>query len=130
MINLAGLIMTDIPILWIMIAFVVFGGVCLYFTSYRYLLGYFLMGVIFWLLVEGLCWVATTFLGLSLSISYIIALGIVMMVGIWLFSWLSKTSEQLSTRERIEVGNRPMMEKNNSFHQRCIRHHATGESHH
>lgn len=71
----------------------------LLFTPYRYVLGYFLSGMGYWLMIEGLQWLVMSLSSLSLLSSYACAIGlslIPMMVLLAKFDEVSASTAQVN----------------------------------
>lgn len=123
------------------LAVAILGMLALLFTSYRKVVGYFLTGMAYWLMVEGLAWGLRASFSLESLNSYVFAVGLsfipIMMLLIWVenrqetltFS-LPKTLPKLNkakttaTRPSILMaGQRPfMLEQDTDFCQHFIRH--------
>lgn len=73
MLTLAGLTLNS-AWLWVMVTCI--GLVALLFTQYRYVVGYFLAGMLYWLGIEGMQWLLTAISSLNDFHAYILAIAL------------------------------------------------------
>lgn len=118
----------------------ILGMIALLFTSYRKVVGYFLAGMAYWLVVEGLAWGLRASFSLETLNSYVFAVGLSFVPIMMLLTWaenrqnnftfsLPKTKKIIPanpcpTRPSILMaGQRPfLMEQDTDFSQHFIRH--------
>ncbi len=111
----------------------VLGLIALAFTSYRFVVGYFFAGMIYWLLVEGLHWVISQFAtdwAATDTYTLAVACSLLPLVGLLVVASRKRTtaSTNLPTNPRLVAGNRPyMIEKDTDFYQHCVRHTSVTE---
>lgn len=111
---------------------VILGLSVLAFTSYRYVIGYFLVGMVYWLLVEGLHWAVVSLTALTATHAYIAAIAL-SFLPLWaLLSYKPRPKSKPiipDTAMRLRAGQRPfVLEKDTHFYQHCIRHTPVIES--
>lgn len=110
---------------------IVLGFIGLAFTSYRFVIGYFFAGMLYWLWVEGLHWVvgevAPT---LVVSDSYVLAVAISLLPFLWLLRLPRHYVAPQDTLPNLQITagqRRFVLEKDTDFYQHCIRHSAISE---
>ena len=57
------------------------------FTRYRYVLGYFVLGMLYWLAVEGVQWLLSEIFALESPASYVAAIGFSMLPVLVILVW-------------------------------------------
>lgn len=118
----------------------ILGMIALLFTSYRKVVGYFLAGMAYWLVVEGLAWGLRASFSLETLNSYVFAVGLSFVPIMMLLTWaenrqnnftfsLPKTKKIIPANPRptrpsiLMAGQRPfLMEQDTDFSQHFIRH--------
>lgn len=112
----------------VFIGLVVLGMVALLFTSYRFLIGYFMAGMGYWLWVEALHWVVARVLpNLETMDSYFFAFIVSLLPVVGLLVWQPKqrpsTPIAPTTTALLRAGQRPVvLEKDTDFYQHFVRH--------
>lgn len=122
------------------LAVAILGMIALLFTSYRKVVGYFLAGMAYWLVVEGLAWGLRASFSLETLNSYVFAVGLSFVPIMMLLTWaenrqnnftfsLPKTKKTIPANARptrpsiLMAGQRPfLMEQDTDFSQHFIRH--------
>lgn len=118
----------------------ILGMIALLFTSYRKVVGYFLAGMAYWLMVEGLAWGLRASFSLETLNSYVFAVGLSFVPIMMLLTWaenrqnkftfsLPKMKKTIPANPRptrpsiLMAGQRPfLMEQDTDFSQHFIRH--------
>ncbi|MFW2178222.1 MULTISPECIES: hypothetical protein [unclassified Moraxella] len=113
-------------------------------SPYRYLMGYFGIGSLYWCGVEGLNWLIVHLFAGQVDNSYVIAFGLSLLPLCWLLHWQpdsphkkAKRNNRTNVRQSSHfthhwVGSRPViLDKDTSFYQNHVRHTAVfeGECH-
>lgn len=118
----------------LLIVGLVFGLIGLAFTSYRFVIGYFFAGMLYWLWVEGLHWVVNQLAPmLAVSDSYVLAVAVSLLPLLWLLALPHRShnhTDAITTAQtlRMTAGQRPfVLEKDTNFYQHCIKHSAVSE---
>ena len=70
---------TSLTFNWLfLIVLVTVGMLAIAFTPYRFVLGYFMLGMVYWISVEGLHWAVVTLSSLTGTDAYVAAIGLSM----------------------------------------------------
>ena len=79
---------TSLTVNWLfLIALVTVGMLAIAFTPYRFVLGYFMLGMVYWILVEGLHWVVVNISSLTGTDAYVAAIGLSMIPIVIALNW-------------------------------------------
>ena len=118
-----------------LIGLIIIGMIGLALTNYRYLLGYFALGMVYWLGIEALHWLVVNIMpDMGMTNSYVMAIGMSLLPILGLVIWqpkqllMRKTTPQPSSHytqqpHRFGAGHRPfVLEKDTDFNQHYIRH--------
>lgn len=119
------------PMGWSAVIAVV-GLVGLMFTSYRYVMGYFVVGMAYWLGVEGLHWLLVQFFPkLTVSDSYVLAVAMSLLPILALVWWQPRRPtlvDNSPNQHRVGAGQRPfMLQQDTQFYQHFVRHTSVTE---
>ena len=109
------------------------------FTPYRFVLGYFMLGMVYWISVEGLHWAVVTLSSLTGTDAYVAAIGLSMIpivIALNAKPKFNKAVSQATTNQamlkssvQMSAGHRPVvLEKDTDFHQNFVRHASVFES--
>ncbi|MGL5253309.1 MAG: hypothetical protein ACRC7U_09270 [Moraxella sp.] len=101
------------------------------FTRYRYVLGYFVLGMLYWLAVEGVQWLLSEIFALESPASYVAAIGFSMLPVLVILVWQPKPRSTSASANLLprHAGHRPVvLEKDTDFNQKFVRHSAVFDS--
>ena len=114
---------------------VAIGLMGLAFTTYRFVVGYFLAGMLYWLWVEGLHWLVIAIAPrLEVTDSYVLAVALSLLPLMGLLArhsrvTRSKLAAQSQTTARLAAGQRRfILEKDTNFYQQFVRHSSVTEN--
>lgn len=131
-------------VLSVTLAVVMLSSIALWFTSYRYLLFYFIFGMVFWVVIEGLRWAIQFGFDIPNNFAYIYALVVMIASIVGCLSWLNHLQNKQNNLEklaqkndsqppqpRVDVGHRPMaLDTDTNYHEHCVRHRSVSEIQH
>lgn len=129
---------TSLTFNWLLlIVLVTVGMLAIAFTPYRFVLGYFMLGMVYWIAVEGLHWTVVQVSSLTGTEAYVAAVGLSMIPLILALSWkptYRKGQNQqaiLKSSVQQSAGHRPVvLEQDTDFHQNFVRHTSVFDSKH
>lgn len=119
--------------IWTAIIAVSLGLIALLFTQYRYVVGYFISGMLYWFVVESLHWAVMNYSLLTDDNAYILAVALSLLPIIGLLGWQPKKSAKkaYTNANRQQVGQRRFtIEKDTDYHQHYVRHASVTETEH
>lgn len=121
----------------LLIALVTLGMLAIAFTPYRFVLGYFMLGMAYWVFVEGLHWGVVNALSLTGTDAYVVAIGLSMIPILIALNWrptfTRRHTKQVILKSSVQqsAGQRPViLEKDTNFHQHYVRHASVFDSKH
>ena len=129
---------TSLTVNWLfLIALVTVGMLAIAFTPYRFVLGYFILGMVYWIAVEGLHWMVVNASSLTGTDAYVVAIGLSMIPIVFALNWkptyTKSRAKPMSIKSSVQqsAGHRPVvLEKDTDFHQNFVRHASVFESKH
>ena len=133
---------TSLTFNWLfLIVLVTVGMLAIAFTPYRFVLGYFMLGMVYWISVEGLHWTVVTLSSLTGTDAYVAAIGLSMIPIVIELNGkprFNKAASQATTNQtmlkssvQMSAGHRPVvLEKDTDFHQNFVRHASVFDSKH